>query len=301
MYIVQDTRKQQNYSVQLELGTCITRTTLTVPEGIINLQTASGMYKVTVKTAMLLEQKCLNVNIPSVGVMKVSLLCNEQDDLKNYVMNFLQWYFLLITFDDAIAEGDIQRTNILLKLIIPYFYSHSPLSKYLVECIDYILKTEVMLSQHKSLLVRCASFVNMRGGAGKNVASDMEKEHQVKYLKDLIRGLGANKTESSIKLVCSAGPIVNEVVHNFDQMSGHKTFKSTHKTSSADKDLEVLCDHIHKLRPFHVEPGRQFKYLKKMESSVLNCIDIGKYTKNITSIACRLVRNINVDSSGDLV
>jgi hypothetical protein len=33
------------------------------------------------------------------------------------------------------------------------------------------------------------------GGAGKNKAADLQKENEAKLLKDLIRGLGANKNE----------------------------------------------------------------------------------------------------------
>lgn len=36
----------------------------------------------------------------------------EDDDLRNYVLNFLQWYFLMKTFKDAIKQGDMSRTNI---------------------------------------------------------------------------------------------------------------------------------------------------------------------------------------------
>ena len=34
-----------------------------------------------------------------------------------------------------------------LKLMIPFFYGHSSKSEYAVECVDYILKTEVTCHQ----------------------------------------------------------------------------------------------------------------------------------------------------------
>jgi hypothetical protein len=66
---------------------------------------------------------------------------------------------------DAIHEADIFRTNIILKSMIPFFYLHSILSKYITECIDYIL-TEITLSPCIALRVRTGSFVNIYGGAG---------------------------------------------------------------------------------------------------------------------------------------
>ena len=67
---------------------------------------------------------------------------------------------------DAIHEADSFRTNIILKSMIPFFYLHSILSKYITECIDYILKTEITLSPYIALRVRTGSFVNIYGGAG---------------------------------------------------------------------------------------------------------------------------------------
>jgi hypothetical protein len=37
------------------------------------------------------------------------------------------------------------------KVLIPFFYLHSMLSKYITECIDYILKTEITLPPYFAL------------------------------------------------------------------------------------------------------------------------------------------------------
>jgi hypothetical protein len=52
---------------------------------------------------------------------------------------------------DAIHEADSLRTNIILISMIPFFYLHSILSKYITECIDYILKTEITLPPYIAL------------------------------------------------------------------------------------------------------------------------------------------------------
>jgi len=67
-------------------------------------------------------------------------LKSECDDktLRNYALNFLQWYFNVIQMKDAIREGNMKRVNIVLKNMIPFFYSHSVLLKYMVECMDYM-------------------------------------------------------------------------------------------------------------------------------------------------------------------
>jgi hypothetical protein len=110
--------------------------------------------------------------------MTIRQIQRQKDDLNDYVYNFMQWYFVILNFKDTIKEGDIYRTNVILKMMVPFLYSHSVLSKYFVECIDYILKTEVMLSPRLSMRVRMSSFVNPKGGKGKNKAADMQNPCQ---------------------------------------------------------------------------------------------------------------------------
>lgn len=44
----------------------------------------------------------LNRRIP----VRISINKKDRDDLQSYVFQFLQWYFVILTFKDAIKEGD---------------------------------------------------------------------------------------------------------------------------------------------------------------------------------------------------
>ena len=107
----------------------------------------------------------------------------QDDNLCNYVHQFLLWYFLIISMKDAIKEEDIFRNNVHLWFCVPIFFGHSCLSKYLEESIDYILKIELLLSEKMSMKVRAGSFVNLKG-PGSNKATDLQKEYEVLVLKD---------------------------------------------------------------------------------------------------------------------
>ncbi|XP_033730974.1 uncharacterized protein LOC117320505 [Pecten maximus] len=182
-----------------------------------------------------------------------------EDDLNNYVVNFMQWYFIILQMKDALHEGDIYRINVILKQMIPFFYSHSAMSKYLTECIDYILKTEHTLSQQMSMKVRAASVVNPTGGIGNNKAADLQKENEVKYLKELIRGLGANKTEMAIVNVTRAAPVIASVCDAFDEQTKVKNLKSTHKVRSRSDDTSALLKTLQKLDIWSIHGGRQLQ------------------------------------------
>ena len=64
----------------------------------------------------------------------------KQDSVENYSKQLCQWILFLLSFKDAIKIGDLTRTNIHPKMLI-FFYSHSKLSQYYEDYLDYILKT----------------------------------------------------------------------------------------------------------------------------------------------------------------
>jgi hypothetical protein len=79
-----------------------------------------------------------------------------------------------------------------------------------------------------ALKIRCASFVSPKGRQGKNKAADLQKENQVLVLTELIRSLGSNKTEHAIITLSKAAPVIEDIVHNFDQMVNVKNKQSSH-------------------------------------------------------------------------
>ncbi|KAK3099953.1 hypothetical protein FSP39_012447 [Pinctada imbricata] len=118
---------------------------------------------------------------------------DTDDELFNYMCQLCQWALHFIALDDTASEGDISRVLPNLRQCIPYFFSHSKLSKDLVECSNYIVKCETS-SPLTRMRILVGSFVNRRGGIGQNVEADLIQEHFVRHQKELIRELGANKT-----------------------------------------------------------------------------------------------------------
>ncbi|KAH3834318.1 hypothetical protein DPMN_107641 [Dreissena polymorpha] len=60
-----------------------------------------------------------------------------------------------IMFNDAIKSGDIDMITILMKRFIPLFVGLSSYkSKYAIECVNFLTKTECLLSDFESARVK---------------------------------------------------------------------------------------------------------------------------------------------------
>ncbi|XP_076090697.1 uncharacterized protein LOC143062794 [Mytilus galloprovincialis] len=233
----------------------------------------------------------LSLNDVNNTTIVISVIKEEGDDLYNYVNQFMQWYLMILSFKDTISEGDIYRNNINLKFCIPFFFSHSNLSKYMTECIDYILKTEIMLSEKMALKVRASSFVNITGRKGENKAADLQKENQVMVLKDLIRGLGSNKTENSIVTISKAAPVVKQICENVDNMLGVIDKKTRHKKRSVEDDVKQIIKELQPLKPWVKQTGRQLYCFKDIKRSPFS-FNRTEFETSVTRTINRLKRDL---------
>lgn len=241
-----------------------------------------------------IELNMLNRRIP----VRISINEKDRDDLQSYVFQFLQWYFVILTFKDAIKEGDSDRTNITLKFCIPIFFSHSILSKYLEECVDYILKTEVLLTEKLAMKVRYGSFVNLTGHKGENKAADLQKENEVLVLKELIRGLGSNKTEKAIDTITKAAPVIQDIVDNFDKMSNISHRNTHHRKRSSEGDIKCILKVIVPLKIWNYTEGRTLDSFKKIKKSPFD-FERCQFKEVINRKIQRLKQGISVPESSD--
>lgn len=239
---------------------------------------------VQIPIALLTIGKSVQLTLNGVTV-SATRINKETDDIQNYSVCFLQYVFLIWNFMDAIKEGDIFRTNVCLKTMIPLFYCHSELSKYLAECIDYIQKTEILLSTKMSMKVRAASSIKKSGRIGKNKPADMEKENQVKLLKELIRGLGSNK----IVGISKAAQVIESVVHHFDDEAGICEVRTTHKSRSLESDLKVMLVKTRELDPFSNQ-GRSLQSYKGINANPIYSVNKEKFHQVVLRTAQRLRR-----------
>ena len=87
----------------------------------------------------------------------------------NYCMQICHWFLYLVQMDDTAKEGDLHRTVLNCQYSLPFFYSLSNLSKYMVENINNIVQCKYLSSPLQRIRILEGSYINCRGGVGRNV------------------------------------------------------------------------------------------------------------------------------------
>ena len=182
----------------------------------------------------------------------------KEDQLMSYANNYAQWTLHLMNLNDTAKEGDMDRMLLACKMNIPFFYSHSNLSKYFIENLDMLVKILFSESPLMQLRLLEGSFVNPTGGPGNNIEIDLAMEHSVRNRKDAIRNLGANKTEIAIQRVSMAADTVARVS---EQIFGKATVtpkSDRHAKKVSKTDHQKVSERLRMVRPFSFRSGRSF-------------------------------------------
>ena len=220
----------------------------------------------------------------------------QPDEMYNYCTQLCHWALHFFHMEDTAKEGDPDRLISNLKYSSLFFYSHSRLSHYLTDCIDFIIKTQYLLSPQSALRVLEGAFVNLKGGAGGCVETDLKVEHTVRLRKTLIRALGANKSEKAMVRATSAADAVGVVCDAMDQALHVKQKSARHSKRSSDKDRQQLAELYNELEPFAHTPGRKMPYCTKasVQANPLALVDCAQLKTHIYDIIFRILDGCGV-------
>ena len=187
---------------------------------------------------------------------EVTTPSEETDEVFEYCCTLCHWAVQIMNMSDTANEGDITRILPNMMANIPLFYSHSHLSKYFVECIQYIL-TVKQSSPHMASRILEGSFVNTRGGPGNSCESDLKTEHNVANRKKMIHMLGANKSDAAIARVTNAADTVADIMSKFDRGVDYGEDRGRHTSALNEQQENTIRDTLRELKPFSKQPGRK--------------------------------------------
>lgn len=213
---------------------------------------------------------------------------NTADKVNAYALNLLRHFIILEDFRDAVRQGDGERLSSICKELLLHFKTIKGFNAYAIEMLTNLVQNEVLLLEQQSEQSKWAATTNWKGGVGKNVEIDLMQEINNCSQKNLIRGMGANKTEQAITRASKASGGMKKIVENFDTLTDIKQPSShhTHK-SSQDDELKILND-LRELRPFEINPGRSHASFPNINADPLHDLDmaemeiwLARHTKNL--------------------
>ena len=240
----------------------------------------------------------VNVPIPP----EPAVVVKSSDELNNSSWGFLRVMMDFMMLDDIVRCGDADRLNICLKRLIPTFIGlTSYRSKYFIELINFITKTDIVLSPQKGIAVKLQAFVNPSGEEGGNKAADMQQENNIKKIKQVLKGLGAGKTEKAMIRSSVSAPPITSMVDDFQRSLGIKDsdgeFHYHKKDDTMDKAATLAI--LRAAKPFSVIPGRSI-HLDSAHPSVIHTVDKFALNSHMQTHMDRAINQVDLPLDIDL-
>ena len=181
-----------------------------------------------------------------------------KDDIYDYHCGFMNMALLLRNFMGAIKEGDGERIIRCIKMFLLHFKQDgSGSTKYALEALFHLFQLFALLSPRLAERLKWNRTVNNKGCLGCNVAMDLALEHDNHLIKDMIRGLGANISEASVRRICRAFFILKAFLEQVDLEMKVKKISGEHTKKSAKQDLHKLVQTLHEQNVFEQQATRE--------------------------------------------
>ena len=199
------------------------------------------------------------------------VLAEESHDVFNYQCNLLNHGLLYANFRDAISEGDGERTIRCWKFLLLHFYADgSSSTKYGLEALFLQFQQQALLSPRQAYLQKCNRSVNRHSSPGKNVPYDLDLQHDNNHLKEAMRKLGPNISESSVSRICGSLKIARETIENISRECHVMKRSGKHFVASAKKDYGKLVENLIYNKAFLFSSGREYKNFRDCKRSALH-------------------------------
>ena len=196
--------------------------------------------------------------------------------IRAYGLNVIELTVFLMQLIDTVKEGDGERSIINKKRLLMYFKSSTSFQNYSIEMFTSIAQVKALVSEEMAHRLIWGRFVNWHGGAGKNIACDMAQEICNRTSKDIVRGMGANKTRKAMMRASKASAGVHQIVQQLRETTKVKQRSQAHTHKNKEDDETLMLQDLQKLKPFEVNPGRCHPNFQDMKVSPTSRVDMAK-------------------------
>lgn len=180
----------------------------------------------------------------------------------------------LMQLIDTCKEGDGLRNNINKKRLLLYFKSSNSFHNYSLEMFTSIAQIEALASEEMAHRLTWGRFVNWHGGKGRNIACDMAQEICNRVSKDVVKGMGPNKTQKAMERASKAAAGVQQIVKRMNEVCDVARVSQAHSHKSATEDEMMMVEDLRKIKPFETKPGRKHAHFDKIQATPTSGLDM---------------------------
>ncbi len=195
------------------------------------------------------------------------------DQVELYASDVLTLGLLYMEFTDAIQEGDGPRIIRCYRYFLPLFM-FAARTNYSNEVLLLLYNIECKLTPRQSeQLVWCRT-INHVGLPGHNIPCDLYLEHLNRLCKDMIDGMGSNKTEKSIQRIGKCVGPIKTILERFDISNDISQASGTHSIASLAKDQTAILKQLMDVKVFEFVASRTHKsFAKSITVPVTNALE----------------------------
>ena len=199
----------------------------------------------------------------------------SKDDVFDYNCALLTDGYLFFNFLDAIKEGDGDRIIRQYKYFMLYCKAdrtHS--TKYALECLYQLFLVYALLTPRDSERFVWNRSVNNHGKKGCNIPLDESTEHSNNFVKQCIRNLGPNISETAVSRLCKAESSTRLILEKLDEGLQRFSRSGGHSETSEKKDLDELIKKVAGFQAFREIEGHKYVHFLDFKRDRLEDLDV---------------------------
>ena len=132
----------------------------------------------------------------NLSVTTDSSVPKKSDNMYNYQCSLLEFGFIIMSFYDAVSEGDGLRVFRCWKFMLPYLRQDGAASrKYALEALYLLFQAYALLSPRDAHCLIWNRFHKRKQGSSGNIPLDLALEHYNNVIKTLVHKMGPNATQ----------------------------------------------------------------------------------------------------------
>ena len=221
----------------------------------------------------------LLIEIPEIPVVSSSYpkkvnSTSDSDDVFNYNCSVLNQGLLFMDFIDVASEGDGERLIMCWKFFLLHFKEEKSTTKYSLEALYLLLQVYSLLPLDEAHNLVWNRTVNNKGGPGKNVALDLDLEHDNKDLKQPVKNLEPNVTVDAVTRISHGQQRSKRMLSFVDREILVKQRSGKHISADYSKDLRMIVNLLMEEFVFHHTPGRHYKSFSNFVRDPLSRLDM---------------------------